>query len=156
VTEHALLWSLALLLLGTLVMPQDGEMEMLATFFGGASPQAVQDLELRLYKNNVTPSDTDTAATFTQSDFSGYAAVPLARGAGWTLVAGHPSSAGYAQQTFASDAAQAVQQAYGYYVVGASSGKLAWAERFGTGPFPIGNLGDEVLVTPNFTQAGGG
>jgi len=137
-------------------MPQDGEMQVLKTIFGGAAPQAVEDTELRLYKNNITPSDTDTAATYTQSDFSGYAAAALARGAGWTLAAGHPSSAGFAQRTFVSDAAQSVQQAYGYYVVGASSGKLYWAERFGSGPFPIANLNDTVLVTPNFTQAGGG
>lgn len=150
------LLALSLAFFATLIQPQDGEIQFLKTILGGSAPQAVENLTLKLYKNNITPADTDTAATYTESTFTGYAAVALTRGAGWTLTPAKPSSATYTQQTFTSSANQAVEQAYGYFIVGATSAKLYWAERFPNGPYPISNNGDQILITPNYTLAGGG
>lgn len=131
----------------TLLVPNDGEDMMLQHIINKTAPE---NLSLRLYKSNTTPSETDTAVTYTVADFTGYANITLT-GASWTVTPGAPTEASYAQQTFSSTAAQATQQVYGYYVVQVTSGKLMWAERFTDGPYPIANNGDQIKVTPKIT-----
>lgn len=133
-----------------LKVPQSGRKIALGAMLNKTAPQ---DLTLKLFKNNVTPGDTDTAATFTESDFTGYAAINLTA-ANWTITDANPESAAYPQQTFTSSAAQVVQQAYGYFVVQVTSGLLVYAERFTDGPYPISNNGDNVKVTPTITGTG--
>jgi len=41
-----------------------------------------EDRKLHLFKNDVTPGDTDTVSTYTECDFTGYAAITLV-GANW-------------------------------------------------------------------------
>lgn len=135
------------LLVGTLLVPNAGEDKFLQNM---VNKTASQDLEIRLYKNNITPGETDTAATYTAAAFTGYAAAALA-GAGWTVTPGAPSEAAFAQQTFTSSADQATEQIYGYYVVGGADGVLRWAERFSDGPYPISFNGDNVKISPRFT-----
>jgi hypothetical protein len=129
-----------------LVVPNAAEAIMLANVLNKTAPET---LILRLYKNDVTPGEDDDETTYEQADFSGYAAVTLT-GANWTITPGAPSSASYAQQTFTSDAAQAAQAIYGYYVIETTSGALKWAERFGS-PATMTNDGDQIKVTPVFT-----
>jgi hypothetical protein len=131
----------------TLLTPNVGEALMLAHMVGKT---AIEDLVLKLYKNDVTPAEADTAASYTEADFTGYAAATLT-GASWVITPGAPSSAAYAEQAFASSADQSTQSIYGYFVVGASSGTLAWAERFSDGPYAITLNGDEIDVTPQYT-----
>ncbi len=131
----------------TLVLPDTGELIALKALFNNT---AGQDVKIKLFTNNITPSESDTAGTYTEANFTGYAALTLL-GANWTFTGGAPSSASYAQQTFASTANQATQQVYGYFVVQATSGTLLYAERFPAGPYPIANNGDQILVTPTFT-----
>lgn len=110
---------------------------------------APQNLLLKLYSNNITPSDTDTAGTYTESTFTGYAAITLT-GASWGTASG--GSIAYAQQTFTCSGAGS-QDCYGYFVVQASSGTLLYSER-GTGvPFTITTIGDNVKVTPTITAS---
>jgi len=134
-------------MVATLILPNAGEVKLLENFVNKTAPQ---DLELRLYQNNITPAETDTAATYTQATFTGYAAVTLT-GATWSVASGAPSEASYPIQSFLSSADQAMQQLFGYYVVGGADGVLRWAERFTDGPYPVSNLADEVRVTPKFT-----
>jgi hypothetical protein len=109
---------------------------------------AAQNLELRLYKNNITPSDTDTAGTFTESTFPGYAAISIP-GTSWNSASG--GSITYsAQQTFTCSGA-AAESVYGYYVVQGTSGILMWAERDASAPFAIAVSGDAVKLTPAIT-----
>lgn len=126
-----------------LLVPNVGEGLMLEHIVGKT---AVENLQLRLYKSNTTPAEADTAGTYTQADFTGYAAVTLT-GASWSVSTGAPSVASYAQQTFESTANQTPQTIYGYYVVGATSGTLHWAERFPS-PQIIQADGDIIRVTP--------
>ncbi len=107
---------------------------------------STQPLTLRLYKSNTTPAETDVAATYTEADFSGYAAAPLT-GASWTGTPGDPTVHSYAEQTFTSDANQAAQVIYGYYLTRTTGGELMWVERFGSS-FTVSNLNDKVKVTP--------
>lgn len=131
-----------------LVVPNHGEQDALEYFCNKLAPQ---DLVLRLFKNDITPAETDTAASYTEADFSGYAAITLT-GANWAAaVAGAPSSIAYAQQTFTSNAAQALQNIYGYFMTRAASGRIALAERFVAAPFGIVNNGDFISITPTIT-----
>lgn len=130
----------------TLVVPNVGEGLMLEHIVGKT---VVENLVLKLYKNNVTPGETDTAGTYTEADFTGYSAVTLT-GASWTVTPGAPSQASYAQQSFVSSAGQTPQTIYGYYVVGASSGTLYWAERFSSSQV-IQADNDAIRITPKFT-----
>jgi hypothetical protein len=130
-----------------LLLPNNGEGDALAAIVGKA---AAENLVLRLYTNDITPSETDTTATYTEATFTGYAAITLTASS-WTVTEGAPGNAAYPQQTFTSSADQAPQSVYGYYFTRVTSGRLAWAERFPSGPYVIANNGDNVKVTPKFT-----
>lgn len=105
---------------------------------------------LRLFKSNTTPGESDTAASYTEADFIGYAAITLT-GASWSVTPGAPTSAASALQTFTSSAGSQNQNVYGYYVTQASTGTLMFAERFTDGPYNIANNGDNIEVTPTVT-----
>lgn len=112
---------------------------------------APQTLVLKLFKSNTTPAEVHTEADYTEADFTGYASVALT-GASWTASGSAPTQIAYAEQTFTSSAGSQNQNVYGYYVVQQTSGKLVWAERFSNGPYNIANSGDQIKVTPIFTQ----
>lgn len=128
----------------TLIIPNNGEGDALEYFVNRAAPQ---NLVLRLFSNNITPAETDTAATYTELAVSGYAAVTLT-GASWGAPSeGAPSSIAYAQQTFSFTGSGSL---YGYYMTRASSGRIAVAERDPAGVFTF-NSGDSYKVTPQLT-----
>jgi len=130
-----------------LVLPNVGESDALAAIVGKA---AAENLVLHLYTNDVTPGETDTTASYTEATFTGYAAITLTA-ANWVVTEGAPSNAAYPQQTFTSSADQTSQAVYGYYLTRVTSGRIAWAERFPSGPYVIANNGDNIKVTLNFT-----
>jgi hypothetical protein len=130
-----------------LVIQNNAEGDALEYFVNKLAPQ---DLVLRLFKNNVTPAETDAAAAYTEADFLGYGSAALA-GANWTKTEGAPSDVQYAQQTFTSNAAQATQNVYGYFYTRSVSGRVAGAERFSDAPVPITNNGDNIKITPKIT-----
>lgn len=126
----------------TLLVPNNGEARMLKALVNHTAPE---NLVLKLYTNNITPAETDTAGTYTEASGFGYAAITLT-GASWTITEGAPSDASFAQQTFTFTGN--LGNVYGYFVVQATSGILLWAERFSDGPYPISNNGDQIKVTP--------
>lgn len=129
----------------TLLVPNNGEGDALAYALNKSTPENVV---LRLYTNNITPAETDTAATYTEAAGFGYASVTLV-GANWTIVEGAPSEASYAEQTFTFTGA--LGNVYGYYQTRLTSGRIWLAERFTTGPFNIQNNGEQIKVTPKVT-----
>lgn len=131
----------------TLLVPNNGEGDILAYTVNKSAPE---NLVLRVFTNNITPAETDTAATYTEAAFTGYSAITLT-GANWTITEGAPSNAAYPQQTFTSSAGSQSVSCYGYYLTRATSGRIAWAERFSDGPYTIVNNGDDFKVTPIFT-----
>lgn len=131
----------------TIVVQNNGEGDALNAFVAKA---AATDLILRIFKNNITPSETDTAATYTEADFPGYASVSLV-GANWTITEGAPGSAAYAQQTFTRNAGGAAQNVYGIYMTRTTSGRIALAELDPSGVFAINNNGDAYKYTPQIT-----
>jgi hypothetical protein len=122
-----------------------GENVALENFVNKTAPQ---NGVLRLYSNNITPSDTDTTATFTECTWTGYAAITLT-GASWNTAAGGVITYS-AQQTFTCSGAGS-QSVYGYYVNQFTSTILMWAERDVSAPFTIANVGDAVKITPSIS-----
>jgi hypothetical protein len=128
-------------------VPDVGENKMVEAIVNKTAPE---NLVLRLFQNNITPSDTDTHTTYTEATFTGYASITLT-GASWG--AGSAGTTTYAQQTFTRTSTGAGQTIYGYYVTQLTSGVLMWSERDGAGPFTITNNGDTVKVTPTLTAS---
>lgn len=131
----------------TIMIPNNGEGDAAAAF---VNKSALSDLILALFTNNITPAETDTAATYTAATFTGYSPVTLV-GANWTVTEGAPTQAAYAQQQFTSSAGSQNQNCYGYFMTRTTGGRIALAERFTDGPYLIQNDGDYIRVTPQIT-----
>lgn len=128
-----------------LLVPNGAEYDALRNFLNIAAPE---NLVLRLYTSNTTPAETDTAATYTEASGNGYASVSLTAG-NWTVTEGAPTEAVYPEVTFTFTGA--LGNVYGYYITGATSGRIKWAERFTSAPFNIQNNGDQIKITPRIT-----
>lgn len=130
----------------TIVVPNNGEGDALEYFVNKSAPQ---NLVLRLYSNNITPAETDTAATYTELVGNGYGPIALA-GATWGAPSeGAPSSIAYPEQTFTFTGAAG--NVYGLFCTRATSGRIALAERFTGAPVVVNNNGDTIKVTPQIT-----
>jgi hypothetical protein len=135
----------------TLLAPNVGEVKLLSYALNKAS---AEDQILKLYTNNHTPVEGDVAGSYTEATFTGYSSHSLA-GSGWTVAtSGGVTTASRAIETFMSTADQTAQLVYGYYIVGASSGVLLWAELFSDGPYTISVNGDSINITPKITLDG--
>lgn len=114
-----------------LLVPDVGEVELLKRLLYGNAGS--ENGTLKLYKTNVTPAESDTAASYTEADFTGYSSKTLTSsqsGATWavpTTSTGTTSSTYGTTLTWSPTTSQTV---YGYFVVGATSTVLWWAELF--------------------------
>jgi hypothetical protein len=131
----------------TLLIPNGGEVIAINAFL---NKTAGQDQTLILYQNNITPSETDVTATYTEATFTGYASKALT-GANWTTTPGAPTQSVYAIQTYTSTADQTLQNIYGYMMKQTTSGLIMLAERFAAAPYAITNNGDNIAITPQVT-----
>lgn len=131
----------------TILVPNNGEGDFLSYALNKSTPE---NAVLRLFKSNTTPAETDTAGTYTEADFAGYAAITLT-GASWTVSEGAPTEASYAQQTFTRSSTGTAQNIYGYYTTRATSGRIAWVERFSDAPVVLTNANDKINITPKIT-----
>lgn len=140
------------------IIPREGALIALAELL--ASGEAWQ---LGLYNSAVTPSETDTATTYTSREtaFSGYSRKTLTRsvsGATWGTPAlaspsGSPAWTGRGQVARSAYQPQSWtvgatgDTIHGYFVVGATSGKLLLAGSFA--PPRTLATGDVLTVTPS-------
>lgn len=125
--------------------PDTGENLVLGMIVNRTAPE---NLSLRLFRNNITPSDTDTAATYQVAVFPGYANITLT-GAGWNAPASGTITYG-TQQVFTCTGTS-TDDIYGYYVVQVTSGTLLYSERDVSAPFAVRNSGDEIRLTPTIS-----
>lgn len=105
---------------------------------------------LRLYRVDHTPANADTTANYTEANFTDYAEVTLNRGTDWNAATTNGTKAEIeaASQTSWTSGTTG-NTIFGYYVVGGTSNKLLWAEKFGT---PRVLAEDDILnVTIKFT-----
>jgi hypothetical protein len=128
----------------TIMVPNTGEVIALSYLVNKSAPE---NLVYRLFTNNITPAETDTASSYTEASGAGYAAITLT-GSSWSVSGGAPSSASYAQQTWTFTGALGAT-VYGYYVTRATTGDLVLAETF-TSFTPAAN-GDNIKLTPTIT-----
>ena len=132
----------------TLVVPDVGERLLLDNALGDSTPE---NLLLKLYTNNFDCVEGSVHTDFTECAISGYAAKTLTA-ASWNAAstAAGTTSKTYAQQTFNFTGTGNV---VGYYVVGATSGLLYWAERLYAGTGQAINNGDALNITPKIEAA---
>lgn len=130
----------------SLLIPTVGENKLAEFMLGKATPS---NQTLKLYVNDISPADGDTAGTYTEMSTHGYASKALSM-SNWTVAQnGGVAEAVNSQQTWTFTAASAVL-VYGYFVIDSSSGVLLWAERFTTSK-SIEYAGDQIIITPKIT-----
>lgn len=134
----------------SLILADSGAVAMLTRFFSVAD----NDLTLKLFVNDITPSDTDTAGTYTEASGGGYSAKALTE-ASWavSVVGGIPQAAAPEQTFTFTGALDTNPNIYGYYVVD-GVGTLIYAERSATPNTPNVN-GYALLITPVFQLSKG-
>ena len=126
-------------------VPDVGENKILEAVVNKTAPE---NLVLRLFQNNITPSDTDTAATYTEANFTGYASITLP-GASWNAASAGSITYG-SQQSFTCSGASS-NSIYGYYLTQLTSGVLMWSERDSGAPISVTTSGDAIRVTPTIS-----
>lgn len=126
--------------------PTEGEMIGLARIINKTTPT---DPILRLFTDNITPTDTANYADFTEPGAGfGYAA-STCTGSVWTItLSGSVAYATYNTVTFTfSSGAVSV---YGY-MISDSTSKIVWIERFSGAPYTIPTDGGTIKVQPKVT-----
>jgi len=115
-----------------------------------------EDMSLRLFKNNITPAETDVLATYTIADFTGYASVTLtsSQSAGTWAVPTTSSNIGFStygtNATYTASATGSDQTVYGVYYAAPTAGICFASQAFGAGKPLVGltGAGDSITVTP--------
>lgn len=134
-----------------LVVPNQGELELLDKMLKDAL-SVDENYILKLYRNDYTPADVSAPGSFTEANFTSYAARTLTR-TNWntavTVSGKGESSYGSTPQSWTCGTTG--NTIYGYWVEGATSAKVLWAERFSTSRV-LAN-GDVLNITPKFTLA---
>lgn len=132
-----------------LKVPDEGELELLSKMISDHLSTDEKYI-LKLYKIDHTPLNADSTSNYTEANFTDYANVTLSRGGAWNAASASGSKAEIelaTQQSWTSGTAG--NTIFGYYVVGGTSTKLLWAEKFGT-PRVLANQ-DVLNLTPKFT-----
>jgi len=132
-----------------LVVPDAGELRMLDTLLKLALSTNENQI-LKLYQNNVTPTQASVPASFTEANFTGYAARTLLR-SGWNnaVTVSNKAESSYGSTPQSWTCGTTGNTIYGYWVEGSTSSKCLWAERFSTSR--VLASGDVLNITPKFT-----
>lgn len=131
----------------TLVVPDVAEVNGLSVWCGKiVTPQV--PWTLRLYSNDVTPSNGNTFASFVEVVGGGYARFTLTA-ANWSATPGSPSVIQHPSHTFTFTGS--IGFTYGYYIVD-STDQVVLAERFPGAPISIVPP-LTITITPRLTMA---
>lgn len=133
-----------------MLVPNEGELEALDKLLKDALSTNENSI-LRLFKNDYTPVNATTSTDFTEADFTNYVVKTLLR-ATWNAAVTNGSGkaeSSYGSTPLAWTCGASGNTVYGYWVQGATSNKVLWAERFGTSRTLAQ---DDVLnIQPKFT-----
>jgi hypothetical protein len=133
----------------SLYTPLLGELQLLDKMLKKAL-STDENYILKLYQNNYTPDGNAAPGSFTEANFTNYAAVTMTR-ALWnssTIVSGVAQTS-YGSAPLSWTCGASGNTIYGYYVVGATSAVVLWAELFATSRV-LANQ-DVLNLTPQFT-----
>ena len=129
-----------------LLSPDVGEVKLLSIALG---KDIQENQTLKLFSNDKTPAEGDVAGDYTEASGSGYAAKTLTK-TSWSVAnVGGVTTGEYAEQEFTFSGA--LGNVYGYYIVGATSAVLLWAERFTGAPFDVKGATTPIKITPKIT-----
>lgn len=132
-----------------LVVPNVGEVELLDKMLKDAL-STDENYTLKLYTAISGTLDKDTIASdFTEATFTGYTSKTLTR-SGWVSAStvSNKASSSYAEQSWVGGSG-ANETILGYYIIGATSTVLLWAEQFSSSV--VVQETDTIKVTPVFT-----
>lgn len=117
-----------------LQMVDNGELIALKALLGVQAQ--TEDLVVGLFVSNITPADTDTAATYTAIEAvgGGYGRKALAKGT-WVVTA-NPVTYPAQTWTFTGPLNNSAV-VYGYFILRATTLDLVYAENFGSGFQPV-------------------
>lgn len=132
-----------------LLVPNVGEGRMIRLITNSVTTTG-ENLKIRLFKSNTTPTSTMTLSDYTEATFTGYTSV-TATSASWTINEGAPTSATQAAATTFTCSSATSESIYGYYLSQENSSILLWSERFSDGPYVITNSGDKIILTAQLT-----
>ena len=134
-----------------LVVPDEGEIELLKKLLINTSDS--ENYLLKLYTNDPTLGNATTLADFVEATFTNYAEKTLVRGASgncWSTPTTNGTNKAESGATIQSWTCGATGQTIiGYYVIGSSSTKVLWAEKFSSARALVN--GDILNLTPAFT-----
>lgn len=128
-----------------LVTPDLGERQLLDKMLKNAGENYI----LKLYRNNLTPTNSTVLADFTETTFTGYSAKTLTAGT-WssaTTNGSNKAESSYTEQAWTCGSTG--DTLYGYYVTNAAGTVCLWAEKFDSAR-PM-SLNDVFKLTPVFT-----
>ena len=112
---------------------------------------AAHDYAIRLFRNDRTPQDDDTAADYVEASFPGYSAIVLTA-SDWTVTIGGPAAVASAPDQAWNQSADAPEQLiYGAVITRADTGELRRVDRFLGGPFAMARAGDRITISPRLT-----
>lgn len=109
-------------------------------------------LTLKLFKSNTNPNGTETAGTFTEANFTGYASQALNTFPAFGLDGSNNAASTAGVYTFTQTGTGVTNDIYGYYCVTAG-GLLVFSERDPNAPFAMNATGRVYQV--NITMTGG-
>ena len=123
--------------------------DWIKTSLGDNVSGALVGVKVHLFSNNVTPTNADSLATYTEANFTGYAA---ATASGWSAagLTGHVASTTANPVTFTLTAGS--QNVYGYYLTDSTSGKLYAAERDPNAPVALNTTASTYQITPKIER----
>ena len=132
-----------------LVVPDSGELRLLDTLLKLALSTNENHI-LKLYRTDVTPTASSVPASFTEANFTGYAARTLTR-SNWNsaVTVSNKAEASYGSTPQSWTCGTTGNTIFGYWVEGSTSNRCLWAERFSTSR--VLASGDVLNITPKFT-----
>lgn len=133
-----------------LVVPIEGELQLLAKMLQVAL-SVNEDYILKLYKNDYAPAANTSKTSFTEANFTNYAARTLTR-ANWStgvINGGNASELSYGTTPQSWTCGTTGNTVFGYWIEGATSTKVLWAERFSTSRTLVNS--DIINLVPKFT-----
>jgi len=130
----------------SLVVCEDGSIVLLDQIRN----DLIANADLRLFKNNHTPSPTDTLADFVEADFDGYAPKTLTSWAPPYINGSGKAEIDEINRTFTQTGVGTTCDVYGYYVTKGGL-VLLWAELDPSGPVAMNAIGKSYTVFSRLT-----
>lgn len=133
----------------SLVVPNAGELALLDLMLK-TTLSTNEDQIFHLYKNDYTPTSATTSTDFTEADFTNYTNVTLSRSVWNTAVTvSGKAESSYGSSPLSFTCGTTGNTIYGYWVQGATSNTVLFAEKFGSSRV-LAN-GDILNISPKFT-----